>query len=74
MVAWIILSLLDHKSRATPFALLFALFIWGASVALGWHYASDGLAGILGAIACHRLSRRYVEQFRSSAVPTVELA
>jgi hypothetical protein len=74
MVTWIIVSLLDHKSGAMPFALLFALFIWGASVALGWHYASDGLAGILGAIACHRLSRRYLEQIGGVTVRSVELA
>jgi membrane-associated phospholipid phosphatase len=74
MVTWIVLSLLDQKSRATPFAILFALFNWGASVALGWHYASDGLAGIIGAIVFHRLSRHHVEQFRIERVRSVELA
>ena len=74
MVTWIVLSLVDHRSRAVPLALLFALFNWGASVALGWHYASDGLAGIVGAIVCHRLSRRYVEQFQTDRAGKVELA
>jgi hypothetical protein len=64
----------DHKSRATPVALLFAIYIWGASVALGWHYASDGLAGVIGALVCHGLSRRYVEQYRAGALGSVELA
>jgi hypothetical protein len=73
-VTWIVLSMWDHKSRATPVALLFAIYIWGASVALGWHYASDGLAGVIGALVCHRLSRRYVEQYRAGALGSVELA
>ncbi len=73
-VTWIVLSMRDHKSRTTPFALLFAIFIWTASVALGWHYASDGLAGVLGAMLCHRFSRLYVGQYRGATLRSVELA
>jgi PAP2 superfamily len=32
---------------------------WFASVALGWHYAVDGLAGIVGALGCWWLAGRF---------------
>jgi membrane-associated phospholipid phosphatase len=37
------------KPLAVP-AFVYVLIIWGASIASGWHYATDGLAGAL--IAC----------------------
>ena len=43
---------------------LYVAAIWVASVHLGWHYASDGLAGIVGAIVIWRIAPRLALQFR----------
>jgi hypothetical protein len=48
---WIWLAARSLAPRAAPVALAYAIFIWIASVQLGWHYASDGLAGVLGMAA-----------------------
>lgn len=45
---WIWLTARTMASRLAPFALGYAIFVWVASVQLGWHYVSDGLAGALG--------------------------
>jgi hypothetical protein len=59
-VVWIVLAFSSLKSRLTPLMFAFALYIWAMSVALGWHYAIDGVVGALGAIGCHALSRWYL--------------
>lgn len=48
---WIWLAARRLASRLAPIALAYAIFIWLASVQLGWHYASDGLGGVLGMAA-----------------------
>lgn len=47
---WMYLVARSMAPRAAPIALAYAVFMWIASVQLGWHYASDGLAGALGMI------------------------
>lgn len=59
-VAWAWLAFRVHKSKVSPLAALFALYIFALSVALGWHYAVDGLVGMLGAILFQWASERYV--------------
>lgn len=48
---WIWLVARRFALRLAPIALAYMIFIWLASVQLGWHYASDGLAGLLGMAA-----------------------
>ena len=38
-------------------AFFYFVLIWIGSVQLGWHYASDGLAGALGMLAVWQLAR-----------------
>jgi hypothetical protein len=59
-VTWIYLAFRNQRSRFAPFAALFAVYIFAMSVALGWHYAVDGIAGAAGAIACHAACRAYL--------------
>jgi hypothetical protein len=59
-VAWVALSFGSLKSKLTPITILFALYIWALSVALGWHYAVDGVVGALGAMGCHAACGRYL--------------
>jgi hypothetical protein len=53
---WIFLAARTLAPRAAPLALGYAAVIWLGSVQLGWHYASDGLAGALGMLALWALS------------------
>lgn len=48
---WIYLTARTMAPRVAPLALVYTIFIWAASVQLGWHYASDGLIGALGMLA-----------------------
>ena len=49
--AWMVLAARSIAPRAAGLALAYCVFMWAASVQLGWHYASDGLAGVIGALA-----------------------
>jgi len=54
---WIYLTARAIAPRAAPWALAYFLFMWAASVQLGWHYVSDGLAGAAGMMAIWPLAR-----------------
>lgn len=53
---WILLAARQMAPRASGFALAYFVFIWIASVQLGWHYMLDGVAGALGMLAVWALS------------------
>jgi hypothetical protein len=48
---WIVLAARAIAPRLKWLALAYFLFIWIASVQLGWHYVLDGAAGALGVLA-----------------------
>jgi hypothetical protein len=53
---WIVLTARAMSSRLTTLAALYAIVISVGSVQLGWHYVSDGVAGVLGMAAVWRLA------------------
>lgn len=59
-VTWIFLAFRSHRSRLAPLTAVFAIYIFALSVALGWHYAIDGFAGVMGALASQAACRFYV--------------
>jgi hypothetical protein len=48
---WLYLVARALAPRAAPVAAAYFLFVWVASVQLGWHYVADGLAGAVGLVA-----------------------
>jgi hypothetical protein len=66
-MTWLTMSFAIHRSRWTIPALLLSLFIYAGSVALGWHYATDGIVGALGAVGCFYAARWYVTRGSTSA-------
>jgi hypothetical protein len=57
------------RPLAVP-AAIYALLIWGASIASGWHYALDGVIGVAGAIAIYAWLLRRQE---TSSIPHVAM-
>jgi len=55
---WMVLAARTIAPRAAGYALVYALVIWVASVQLGWHYVTDGLAGTMGMLGIWRLTGR----------------
>lgn len=55
---WMWLAARSMAPRLAPFALIYGLFIWLASIQLGWHYVSDGLAGAIGMVAIWWLAEK----------------
>lgn len=53
---WVVIATAAFKRRWLPVALLVWLSIVVLSIALGWHYALDGMAGTLVAFISYRLS------------------
>ena len=66
--AWIYLVFRGQRSRLAPAAALFALYMFAMSVALGWHYAVDGIVGAFGALAVHMSSRAYLRSRSRTAL------
>ena len=58
---WIWLASQELAPRLSGCALAYAIFISIASVQLGWHYVSDGIAGVLGICAIWWLAGRMAD-------------
>jgi hypothetical protein len=61
-VSWLVICLASYRSRWTLPGAILALLIYGCSIALGWHYATDGIVGALGAVACFMLATAIVKR------------
>ena len=48
---WLFLAARTLVPRVVPFAAVYFLFVWVASVQLGWHYVADGLGAAVGMMA-----------------------
>jgi len=55
---WVFLTARRMAPRAGGCALAYAIAIWIGSVQLGWHYVTDGLAGLVGMLAIWQLVHR----------------
>jgi predicted metal-binding membrane protein len=66
---WIYLTARTMAPRAAPYALGYAVFIFLASVQLGWHYVSDGLAGTAGLLLVWALAGLIARPAPASPVP-----
>lgn len=55
---WMWLTARRLAPRMALAAIAYAALIWTASVQLGWHYVSDGLAGVIGMLVVWWLAER----------------
>jgi hypothetical protein len=58
-MTWLVLVFAVYRSRWLFVAVPLSLFIYCGSVALGWHYAVDGVAGAAGAGVCFAACRAW---------------
>jgi hypothetical protein len=65
--AWIYIVFQVHQSKLAPLAAIFALYMFVMSVALGWHYAIDGVVGAIGTALCYWAAGRYLRWWEKSA-------
>jgi len=64
---WIWLTARSLVPRVARAALAYAIFMWIASVQLGWHYVSDGLAGAAGMLVLWWLAGKVAVEDLTSA-------
>lgn len=58
-MAWMVITFAAFRSRLIVPAALLSLYIFAGSIALGWHYMTDGLVGAAGAGLCFYFARLY---------------
>ncbi len=56
-VAWMIIAVRTFAPRMSVPMMAAGLLVFLLSIALGWHYAVDGVVGAAAAIVCHHLLR-----------------
>ena len=73
LAMWTVLAAREiWKPLAAPVA-IYALVLWAASIASGWHYATDGIVGVGIAISCYFLAAKLpAPSSRPSGVLTEE--
>jgi hypothetical protein len=64
-ILFILCALASGKRWLVWFSFAFAVMIFVGSIMLGWHYAVDGYAGALIALACWKLSGWWVRRMQS---------
>lgn len=69
IAAWFALVLAHRGWRWVGIA--YAAAVWACSIILGWHYAVDGLAGILIALGANRLSKWTVRDRASGSATAI---
>ena len=68
-MAWVVLSFAAYRSRLAVPATVLSFYIYAGSVALGWHYATDGFVGAAGAAGCFFLARQSLWLVKSGIKP-----
>lgn len=58
---WMLVCTRQFAPRLVVPMTLCAILIFFLSIALGWHYAADGIVGAAATLGCYRLSRRIFE-------------
>lgn len=59
-MAWVLMAVASFRSGWILPAIVLSLYIYAGSIALGWHYATDGLAGVVGAALCYIVAQQYL--------------
>jgi membrane-associated phospholipid phosphatase len=54
MACWLALSLRSYFPKMQWAGWAYMATIWLSSIHLGWHYASDGIGGVIGALLVWR--------------------
>ncbi|HXH53921.1 MAG TPA: phosphatase PAP2 family protein [Sphingomicrobium sp.] len=70
-MAWMVIAFGAYRSLWAIPALVLTLYIYVGSIALGWHYATDGVVGALGALACFHASKLYLREIPARQPITV---
>lgn len=66
MSTWIAITARAIAPKLFPWAVAYAVLIFALSISLGWHYALDGIAGALAAIASYLLLRSIMRRKHST--------
>jgi hypothetical protein len=73
-MVWAVLAFATFRSVWTIPAVLMLLYIYVGSIALRWHYVSDGLVGAVGAVCSFYLASALLRAKAGRSVPTAGVA
>ena len=69
MSTWTVIAVQQFARRSLPAALIGWVVIFGLSIALGWHYASDGIVGTLAALGTYAVLLRLMGRHAAAPAP-----